>query len=95
MDETPETEDEGATGEAIGRLTVLMPRAMLGELRDEASENRMLVGEYVRGILREHLEKEDCPECGESVPGDADHCPYCGEELEDDDSEDDDSKDDE
>jgi len=68
--------DESDEGHQVG---FRLPESLYRELRRVAREDRLLVSEYLRKIIRDTLDLIECDECGESgIPEDADYCPYCG-----------------
>jgi hypothetical protein len=53
----PEPERKGR-GEVV-RVTIVMPPTMYDDLKSGADDNRQLVGEHIRDLLRDALDRED------------------------------------
>jgi plasmid stability protein len=75
-------------GYDVGRITIVLPTGMLNELRTEASNDRRLIGEEIRDILRGYLERQEnliaCEgkDCEALVDERDNYCSNCGQEIE-------------
>jgi len=86
----PEDLDDTAPRRGRGdvvRVTIVMPPTMYDAVREGADEEKQLVGEYVRDLLRDAIDREDnwiaCPDedCSFPVYRHYSYCPNCGEEM--------------
>jgi len=87
MAKIEELEDEPIKRGEIVRVTIVMPPTMYDDVKSQANENRQLIGEHLRDIIREYLdtqknlvacEDDDCEYLVDKRLG---YCPNCGEDI--------------